>query len=715
MLILIVDMALNLAFVSPDTSLSFAPEQAAVGMSIESCPALISVDPTLPEAARAALGGDVVDPVRLRPGEGQSYLRRIATRRDAAGGPELVIGYVAETHESRFGLIGLNEYLEAASDAFGFYDADDRLVFFNTIYADLFPGPEGALTTGMHYADVLRRFIAHGAISLSPEAVEPWVQKQCEERRKSHYTTEFRVTDGRYFRLVESTTTSGGRIRKLIDQTALHETARALNDVVDGAQVGTWRLVPAHRRIEINDRFAEILGQPVAALRDLDHAQWAALIHPQDRSTFAQLWDQLLRAEIPRFTLELRIRAGADGWKWCAIYAGGPNEDMPPPAAAISGVLIDVSSRHQLEEDLLRRDAAITATGDGLFITDHAGMIIDANPAMLKIFGFAAKGDVIDRHWSALFSRDVTTHLRGIALPGVAETGTWHGEVVTPCRVGAVHDVEISLTKMSDESVIWFCRDVTARKDAERELMALRDSVQRAQRQESVNLIAAGLTHDLTNLVALIAHLSERAPRANRVSDIDVMDEIHSAARQMVALLAPIRELGRRQADHSQIDLAALLAEVAGILRMGAPRALRITTEIGDEPLTILADRMQVMQVMLNLALNAREAVGDGAHHITLSLRRASGFPAGAKLETGVIPDAPFALMSISDDGPGMDMATRARIWEPYFTTKTATGTGLGLFVVSDIVRAAGGGIALTTSEGFGTTFHVALPLHQGT
>ena len=84
------------------------------------------------------------------------------------------------------------------------------------------------------------------------------------------------------------------------------------------------------------------------------------------------------------------------------------------------------------------------------------------------------------------------------------------------------------------------------------------------------------------------------------------------------------------------------------------------------------------------------------------------------KLETGVIPPAPFALFAITDTGPGMNAATRAKIWEPYFTTKTLSGSGLGLFVVADIVRGVGGGIALTTAPGKGTTFYIAWPLDQG-
>ena len=103
----------------------------------------------------------------------------------------------------------------------------------------------------------------------------------------------------------------------------------------------------------------------------------------------------------------------------------------------------------------------------------------------------------------------------------------------------------------------------------------------------------------------------------------------------------------------------------------------------------------------------------DGLQTIDLSLGLAETLPPDATLETGVIPDAPFALFTIKDSGSGIPPAVRARIWEPFFTTKKLRGTGLGLFVVADIVRSAGGGIALRTAEGQGTSFFIAWPLSR--
>ena len=718
MLVLIVDPALILTFVSKDATAAFAPAQDALGSPITDCAALVAADPTLVAACQAALAGAAQMPITLDDGTGPRFLRRIGLRDVLGQLPEVIVTYEPDPDLTRATLNQMRTRLatamEASTEAYGIYDASERLVLCNATYANLYPGPEGPLTLGMSFEAVLRRFIAHGGIKLAPEAVEPWIAKRKAERANPYHIAEFRVPDGRFFRLIERDTLDGGRLRQMVDLTTLRETERDLHDVVIGARVGTWSLDIARGSLRINRLFAALLGYDIADLTPFDMSRWQDLMHPQDRPSFIRAWGDLLRREKGRFDLELLLRNHAGGWTWCALHGGVTDDDGTAAPTRISGVLLDVSSQHALETEVIRRDAAITATGDGLYITDEKGLIVDANPALTHMLGHAMPRDVLGTIWTSLFASESLTHLYEFGLDMLHQRGTWQGEAVMQRKDGTALEVELSLTEMPDQSVIWICRDVTARNETTRQMLAMRDNVQRAQRKESVNLIAAGFTHDLTNLVALVSHLSDPATRGQFDKEFDVIAEIHAAARQMVALLDPIRQLGRRQVQRCEIDLGALLEEAVGILRIAAPRDLRIKSKIADHELRVVADRMQLMQVLLNLGLNAREAVGDGAQSITLSLTRAVSIPEGAKLETVVIPTAPFALFAIADTGPGMDLATRAKIWEPYFTTKTLSGTGLGLFVVADIVRGAGGGIALSTSAGAGTTFYIAWPLDKG-
>ncbi|WP_439138932.1 PAS domain S-box protein [Roseicyclus sp.] len=718
MLVLIIDQSLTLAYASTDATAAFAPLQDALQSPISECSALLATDPELIRACRSVLDGMPCTPVTLYGVDGKQYLRRMDLRRITDRVPEVIVTYEpdpdltrATLHEMR---TRLATAMEAATDAYGIYDASDHLVLCNPTYANLYPGPEGPLTLGMSFDAVLRRFIAHGGIALAPEAVDTWIAKRKAERTNPYHVSEFRVPDGRFFRLIERDTLDGGRLRQMVDLTTLREAERDLHDVVIGAQVGTWSFDIAKGSLRINRLFAALLGYELADLTPFSFARWQTLMHPKDRPVFERALEAVLRGEKRRFDTELRLRNHAGEWTWCALHGGVADQRGNDDPARISGVLLDISSQQALETELIRRDAAITATGEGLCITNEKGQIVDANPALTRMLGHVTPRDLIGNHWPSLFAPEAIAHLYEFGLELLHNSGEWHGEAVMRRKDGSDLEAELRLTEMPDQSVIWICRDVTAHNKTERELLAMRDNVQRAQRQESVNLIAAGFTHDLTNLVALVSHLSDPATQGHFDKQGDVLEEIHFAARQMVALLDPIRQLGRRQSQCSEIDLGELLAEAVAILRIGAPLSLRIMTEVGDHGLKVMGDRMRLMQVLLNLGLNAREAVGDGAQSITLSLSRASAIPTGAKLETGVIPSAPFALFAIADTGPGMEHATRAKIWEPYFTTKTLSGTGLGLFVVADIVRAAGGGIALETAAGKGTTFYIAWPLDQG-
>lgn len=189
------------------------------------------------------------------------------------------------------------------------------------------------------------------------------------------------------------------------------------------------------------------------------------------------------------------------------------------------------------------------------------------------------------------------------------------------------------------------------------------------------------------------------------------MKNIHATARQAVSLLEPLRTLGTENRDIEETDLAGLLNEASGILKLGAPHTLKIMTDLPDEPIISQVDPLKLMQVLLNLGLNGRDALGDGEQEITLSLSRGDAIPRTADIEVGQFPEEPYALFRVGDTGSGIAPEVRFRLWEPYFTTKGNLGTGLGLPVTAEIVREAGGVIALETAPGDGTTFYVAWPL----
>ena len=330
------------------------------------------------------------------------------------------------------------------------------------------------------------------------------------------------------------------------------------------------------------------------------------------------------------------------------------------------------------------------------------------------MFGHDDPKSLTGQLWYSLYSPQVAAGLAAEAFPALRDQGHWSGQAEALRVDGRTFEQELNLTEMPDGKIIWMNRDVTARNVIERERLQIRERVELAQRQEIVNLLAAGLTHDLSNLITIISHISDPTLEEAEGKFPQALENIHATARKAISLLEPIRSLGTGNREVEEADLAGLLREAAGILKLGAPHTLKITTDCPEEPIVATVDPLTLMQVFLNLGLNGRDALEDGKQQIALSLSRNGTIPRTADLEVGDLPEEPYALFTIRDTGTGMTPEVRSRLWEPHFTTKGNMGTGLGLPVIAEIVRDAGGAIALETTQGVGSTFYVAWPLtHQ--
>ena len=718
MFFLILSTELDILYVSPEGSAPFRPAGCCIGMPVHAAAALMAADPQLPRSCLDVLQGAVMLPVTLGHGAEQGYVRRILLRGGIGGArDEIIVVYERDPVMPKADIARLRSQMvqavEAEFDALAYFDRDDRLVMCNQTYANMHPGPEGPVTVGMRFEDILRRDWRHGALSLSSSQMEEWVAQRLAERAKPYLRKDVTMRDGRVYRLIDRKILDGGRMTLMVDITEVKQIEQRLQDVIHAADFGTWSLDVVHWVVDLDARACTMLGHTTQALSPLPKPDWRAMVHPDDLLRIEDHMADFLAGDVVTYHAEYRMRHRDGHWVWLQARGGVSSHHPDGCPQTLSGILIDISREKSIEADLSLRAAAITATSDGILITDDAGIILDMNPGCARMLGYPPATRLVGHHWSKCFAQDSITAIETRGFAALQREGTW----VSPALGRRVDDarveLELSLTRMADGRTVWVSRDVSARNALAREKLELRDSVNRAYRQEMVNLLAAGLTHDLSNLTALISHLSDPAMAGFAMDHETLMVEIHAAARQVVSLLDPIRDLGQRQSMVASTDLGALVTEAADILHLGAPGTLRICTHLPDVPITADLDAMQLMQVLLNLGLNARDALGDGLQTIDLSLGLAETLPPDATLETGVIPDAPFALFTIKDSGSGIPPAVRARIWEPFFTTKKLRGTGLGLFVVADIVRSAGGGIALRTAEGQGTSFFIAWPLSR--
>jgi len=485
---------------------------------------------------------------------------------------------------------------------------------------------------------------------------------------------------------------------------------RNLEEVVDGGRVGTWSLDPQTGAGTVNIYWAEMLGLVHPDLGLIGFEDWRALVHPEDVANAEAGFLECLSGKAERFDVEYRMRHSAGHWVWVLGRGGVSDRFADGRVRQIAGVLLDISSRKRLEAELTLRAVALGATEDAVLITDASGTVLDANLAHAQLFGVDDPDQLIGASWLKFYNADAATDLATRAFPVLRAEGGWRGEISAQRSNGAVFEQELSLTEMPEGEIVWVGRDISERRALARDQQALRDRIELAQRQEVINLLAAGLTHDVMNLLAAVMHLSDPILSDSKGAG-DLLPKIHGLTLQMVEMLNPFRDLGRTGAQAEESNLGAIMSEAAQLVRLGASDNHKVRTKLPEGGLWSVLEPMQLTQVLLNLGLNARDAPEYDEGEICFSLCEADELPDGVEIAEGRVPDAPFALFTVCDTGPGIPDAVLARIWEPHFTTKGHRGTGLGLPLIATIVTEIGGGVAVRTSLGKGTTFYVLWPI----
>jgi PAS domain S-box-containing protein len=380
---------------------------------------------------------------------------------------------------------------------------------------------------------------------------------------------------------------------------------------------------------------------------------------------------------------------------------------------AIADLRTEVQERRSAEERLRDSEARFRSIVDSSPMGIHLYRLeppdrlvfVGANPAGDRILGFAVNplaGRTIEEAFPGLAGTDVPGHYRRICSEG----GTWASEVAyADGRVEGVYAVNAFQTAPGMMAAMFL--DVTERRRAEEERERLEEQLRQSQKMEAVGRLAGGVAHDFNNLLMVIMGHGELLRRGLEADDprLRKVQHVMGAAERAARLVRQLLAFSRKQVLEPQVvDLNALVSDTARMLRPLLGEDVRIVTRLAPALGRVRVDPAQIDQVLMNLAVNARDAMPRGG---TLSLETANvaappGSPAGP---------ANHVVLLVRDTGLGMDETTRAHLFEPFFTTKGGSGgTGLGLSMVYGIVWQSGGQVTVDSEPGLGTSFRIVLP-----
>ncbi len=371
--------------------------------------------------------------------------------------------------------------------------------------------------------------------------------------------------------------------------------------------------------------------------------------------------------------------------------------------------LRDISERKQAEAQLRLQSAMLQAAANGILIADRTGRMLWVNAAFTELTGYPA-AEAIGQNPRLLKSGRHEPAFYESMWSRVLSGEVWRGEVINRRKDGTLYTEEMTITPVRDthgivSHFIAIKQDVTARHHLE-------ESLRQAQKMESIGRLAGGNAHDFNNILQTILGFNEMLLAATPATDArhGDLEEIHKAAAHAADLTHQLLAFSRRQTLMPRVlDLNQVLSDSEKMLRRLLGEDVQMVLEPAPDLHRTLADPGQITQIILNLVINARDAMPGGGR-LTLGTGNIV-FDGQAAAELLEAQPGPYVCLAISDTGCGMSADVQQHIFEPFYTTKgLGQGTGLGLAVIYGIVKQSNGWIHVSSQPGSGTTFKVYLP-----
>ena len=473
--------------------------------------------------------------------------------------------------------------------------------------------------------------------------------------------------------------------------------------VLEAANDGVWESDFATGKLIWSERMYEMLGLSPDVFAPTIEA-FAALIHPEDRAHFEQAQREV-RRDGGRFHSETRIRR-SDGTYGHFLGRGRAVTDAVGRPVRMVGSTTDVTKILRAEEKIREQAALLDHAQDAIIVRDLRGMILYWNKSAERVFGWPAEEAIGCREREMLHKNPDSYD---VAFEKLLASGEWIGELTKRTKSGDEALIEARWTLVRDKSgepktVLSINTDITEKKKLEAQFF-------RAQRMESIGTLAGGIAHDLNNVFGPIVmavdlfKLTMTDPQ-----QVELLEMVESSAQRGADMVKQILFFARGlESKRAIISAVKLVGDLRKMAMDTFPKSILLETFAPQDTWKISGDFTQLYQVLLNLCVNARDAMPAGGLLTVTARNEMIDADFVAKYPEATF--GPFVILEVADTGEGIPPRVMERVFEPFFTTKEiGKGTGLGLSTSLAIVKNHEGFITVENRVGGGTVFQVGLP-----
>ncbi|MBE9111269.1 PAS domain S-box protein [Nodosilinea sp. LEGE 07298] len=489
-------------------------------------------------------------------------------------------------------------------------------------------------------------------------------------------------------------------------QQVLQESEARFRTLSATAPIGISQIDDQGQCVYTNARWQEISGLSAAASLGKG---WLQAVHPGDRPRLALAWEEYLagrRQQIPEF----RLLTPTNEVRWVRVAIA----PMYTAAGDINGYVStveDITQRKESDRKLREQAALLDIASDAIFVRDLDHRLLYWNHGAERLYGWSP-AEALDRPVHDLLRGDLP-QLTSIMQTLYTE-GDWHGELHEVTKTGQAVTVSARWTLVRDEAgqprfILSVETDITEKKVLEAQFY-------QAQRLESLGRLSSGIAHDLNNVftpILTMAQMLRYGPTGLGDSAQEQLRLLEDSAKRGISMVQQILSITRTSSGvRTQVELPLLLQDLSHMLEQSLPKQIKLQQvgfESGAALPRVSADPTQLHQVLMNLCVNARDAMPEGG---TLTLAAQSVAIDAATVAINFDAQVgQYVRLTVADTGTGIDPEVRDRIFDPFFTTKgQGLGTGLGLATVLGIVKGSGGFVQVESEVGQGTQMHIYLP-----